>query len=74
MCYLIAKKFNEEGSIVLQLEQGERLASLSRYLTLTTLEKGIQIVTLNNLDSYKEYTPYEIIKDEAEFISRILKM
>ena len=74
MCYLIAKKFNQEGSLVLEAEQGQRLASLSKYLTLTTLEQGVQIVTLNNLESYKEYSPYKIIGDEVEFISKVTKM
>jgi hypothetical protein len=41
MCYLIAKKFNEEGSLVLEAEQGQRLASLSKYLTLTTIERDV---------------------------------
>ncbi|KGM95243.1 hypothetical protein FDC62_13830 [Clostridium botulinum] len=74
MCYLIAKKFDKEGSLVLEAEQGQRLASLSRYLTLTTLERGVQIVTLNNLDSYREYAPYILINDEVEFISKVIKM
>lgn len=74
MCYLVAKKFDKEGSLVLELEQGQRLASLSKYLTLTTLEKGIQIVTLNDLESFKEYFPYTVIDDEVEYISKVVKM
>ncbi|MCY6355270.1 DUF6718 family protein [Clostridium sp. ZS2-4] len=74
MCYLVAKKFDKEGSLVLEAEQGQRLASLSKYLTLTTLEQGIQIVTLNDLDSYKEYAPYIIINNEVEFISKVVNM
>ncbi|MDW8802486.1 hypothetical protein P8V03_15160 [Clostridium sp. A1-XYC3] len=74
MCYLVAKKFDKEGSLVLELEQGQRLASLSKYLTLTTLEKGVQIVTLNDLESFKEYFPYTVIDDEVEYISRVVKM
>lgn len=74
MCYLVAKKFNKEGSLVLEAEQGQRLASLSKYLTLTTLEHGVQIVTLNDLESYKEYSPYIVIGDEVEFISKVIKM
>ncbi|KAI3351036.1 hypothetical protein FDB55_01145 [Clostridium botulinum] len=74
MCYLVAKKFDKEGSLVLELEQGQRLASLSKYLTLTTLEKGVQIVTLNDLESFKEYFPYTVITDEAEYISKVVKM
>lgn len=74
MCYLVAKKFDKEGSLVLEVEQGQRLASLSKYLTLTTIEKGIQIVTLNDLESFKEYFPYTVIDDEVEYISKVVKM
>ena len=74
MCYLVAKKFDKEGSLVLEAEQGQRLASLSKYLTLTTLEHGVQIVTLNDLESYKEYAPYILIRDEVEFIAKVIKM
>ncbi|WP_142414222.1 DUF6718 family protein [Hathewaya massiliensis] len=74
MCYLVAKKFDKEGSLVLEAEQGQRLASLSKYLTLTTLERGVQILTLNDLDSYREYAPYILINDEVEFISKVIKM
>ncbi|KGM94798.1 hypothetical protein Z968_10880 [Clostridium novyi A str. 4552] len=74
MCYLVAKKFDKKGSLVLEAEQGQRLASLSKYLTLTTLERGVQIVTLNNLDIYREYAPYIVINDEVEFISKVIKM
>lgn len=74
MCYLVAKKFDKEGSLVLELEQGQRLASLSKYLTLTTLDKGVQIVTLNDLESFKEYFPYTVINDEVEYISKVVKM
>ena len=74
MCYLVAKKFDKEGSLVLELERGQRLASLSKYLTLTTLGKGVQIVTLNDLESFKEYSPYTVIDDESEYISKVIKM
>lgn len=74
MCYLIAKKFDKEGSLVLEAEQGQRLASLSKYLTLTTIENGVQIVTLNDLESYKEYAPYIIVNNEVEFISKVVNM
>lgn len=74
MCYLIAKKFNEEGSLVLEAEQGQRLASLSKYLILTTLERGVQIVTLNDLESYTEYSPYTVINNEVNFITKVVNM
>ncbi|WP_252217517.1 MULTISPECIES: DUF6718 family protein [unclassified Clostridium] len=74
MCYLVAKKFDKEGSLVLEAEQGQRLASLAKYLTLTTLEHEVQIVTLNDLESYKEYFPYTLVNNEVEFISKVVNM
>ncbi|WP_307720510.1 DUF6718 family protein [Clostridium tagluense] len=74
MCYLVAKKYEKEGSLVLEVEQGQRLASLLKNLTLTTLGKGIQKVTLNDLESFKEYFPYTVIDDEVEYISKVVKM
>ncbi len=74
MCYLIAKKFNKEGSLALVAEQGQRLAALSKYLTLTTLEHGVQIVTLNDLESYKEYSPYTFVNSEVDFIKEVVNM
>ncbi len=74
MGYLVAKKFDKEGSLVLEAEQGQRLASLSKYLTLTTLEHGVQIVTLDDLESYKEYFPYTLVNNEVEFISKVVNM
>ena len=74
MCYLVAKKFDIEGSLVLEAEQGQRLASLSKYLILKTIENGVQIVTLNDLESYKEYAPYIIVSNEVEFIAKVVNM
>ncbi|GCD12772.1 hypothetical protein Ctaglu_43950 [Clostridium tagluense] len=50
------------------------MASLLKNLTLTTLGKGIQKVTLNDLESFKEYFPYTVIDDEVEYISKVVKM
>ena len=47
---------------------------MSKYLTLTTIENGVQIVTLNDLESYKEYAPYIIVSNEVEFISKVVNM
>lgn len=67
MCYVIAKKFNQAGSIALEMQIGKTLSELSRKLTLQTLYKGIQIVTVSNLDAYKEYAPYKIMNNQAKF-------
>ncbi|WP_396349605.1 DUF6718 family protein [Clostridium tetani] len=42
--------------------------------SITTLENGVQIVTLNDLESYKEYAPYTVVNNEVEFISKVVNM
>ena len=56
--YLIAKKFSEEGCLAVQTEGGKALAGLVTYLGLRTLDKGIQILTVSDTETYGEYKPY----------------
>lgn len=74
MCYLIAKKRNERGCMAVEAERDKALAALVTYLGQRTLGKGIQILTVNDMDVYGEYKPYEIIPSEREFVSRVLAM
>ena len=74
MCYLIAKKFSEEGCLAVQTESGKALANLVSYLGLKTLDKGIQILTISDTETYGEYKPYTFVESEKEFISRVLEM
>lgn len=74
MCLLIAKKHDEHGCLAVKTEPSKALASLVSYLGLKTLEKGIQILTVSDMDMYGEYNPYTIVENEAEFIARVLKM
>lgn len=52
-------------------EQGQRLASLSKYLILAI---QLERVTLNDLDSYKEYSPYTLVNNEVDFIGKVVNM
>ena len=74
MCYLVAKKFNQVGSIALEIQHGKTLSELSKKLTLETLDNDIQIITISNLEAYKEYAPYKIIKDSSEFETAVLAL
>lgn len=74
MCYLIAKKFNEKGCVAVEAERGKALSALVSYLGLKTLDKGIQILTVTDMDTFGEYKPYTIISTEKEFISKVLSM
>lgn len=74
MCYLIAKKFTETGCIAVKTEGGKALANLVSYLGLKTLDKGIQILTVSDIETYGEYKPYKFVSSEKEFISKVLDM
>jgi len=74
MCYIIAKDFNKIGCIATKVENGPALASLVIYLSLKTIDKGIQIITLNDMDMFGEYKPYHMVASEAEFVKKVLEM
>lgn len=74
MCYLIAKKSDEEGCLAVQSEYGKTLSALVTYLTLKTLGKGIEILTVSDMDTFGEYKPYHLIESEALFIQKVLSM
>lgn len=62
------KKFKQVGSIALKVQQGKALSELSRRLTLETLDRDIQIITVSNLEAYREYAPYKIMKDQLRLL------
>ncbi|WP_338848836.1 DUF6718 family protein (plasmid) [Clostridium perfringens] len=74
MVYLVATNKEIEGCYALKINIGDKLASLSRHLTLETLDKGIEIFTLRSKEGYKEYSPYRIIENELEFINIVLNL
>ncbi len=74
MCYLIAKKFEEPGCIALQTESGKALAALVSYLGYKTLDKGVQILTVSDTETYGEYKPYRFLDSEKDFIATVLDM
>lgn len=41
---------------------------------LSILERCVQIVTLNDLENYKEYSTYTLINNEVDFISKVVNM
>lgn len=74
MCYLVAKKFDSVGCLAVQAERGKALSALVSYLGLKTLDKGIQILTLTDMDTYGEYKPYQVVDSEKEFIDKVFEM
>ncbi len=74
MCFLIAKKYEEPGCLALRSEGGKALALLVSYLGLKTLDKGVQILTVSDIEIYGEYKPYRFVDTEKDFISEVLDM
>lgn len=70
MCYLIAKKFNESGSIALKTVRGKELA----YFVDEFQEKigyDIQLVTITRPSAYGEYEPYHFVDSYEEFKKKV---
>lgn len=70
MCYLIAKKFNESGSIALKAVRGKELA----YFVDEFQEKigyDIQLVTITRPSAYGEYEPYHFVDSYEEFEKKV---
>lgn len=74
MCYLIAKKFNEQGCIAVKTKYGKGLADFVEELNDKVSEKEIQLVTVSRPSAYGEYDPYEMIGNMEEFRERVLSM
>ena len=74
MCYLIAKKYNEHGCIAIEAKKGKELASLVDYLGRKTYKNGTQVLTVSSKKAYGEYAPYNMLKNEKDFITAVLNM
>lgn len=66
MCYLIAKKFNQSGSIALKTTRGKELACFVDELQ-ERLGYDIQLVTITRPSAYGEYEPYHFVSSYEEF-------
>ncbi|HBF6261167.1 DUF6718 family protein [Clostridioides difficile] len=71
--YIVAKKFGKVGCIASEVESGERISALIEYLSLTMLDKGIEIIVLDKPNMYREYAPYKFLS-EVEFVCSVLSM
>lgn len=67
MCYLVAKKFNGIGSLILQTSHGQHLVDLKKRILDQVNANEIQLVTISRPSAYGEYEPYQFIDTEQEF-------
>ncbi|HHD2754431.1 TPA: DUF6718 family protein [Clostridium perfringens] len=71
---LVAKRFNETGSLVLLCDDIDKLNSVFDYLTDKSIDSNVQIVSVKGIENYKEYYPITEIMDSEEFTKRVLGM
>lgn len=66
MCYLVAKRFKQSGSIVLKTKKGRDLSNFSYHL-YKELGKDIHLITLSRPSAYGEYAPFTYVHSYEEF-------
>ena len=77
MAYVIAKKYDEKGSIAFQMNYGKEMANLVVELSKATFVKGgkgTEIFSVSNLEAWLEYSPYRVIETKEEFIEEVFKL
>ena len=74
MCYLIVKDFNKKGSIAIELNDSKEVSGLYKFLTARLRETSKQVVTISDLETWREYAPFDIINTPSEFIDKAEKM
>ena len=73
-CYLIARKAREQGCLAVRTKCSKALGNLVSYLGYRTMDKGIEILSVSDMDGYGEYRPYHLVDSEREFINLVLQM
>lgn len=68
--FVIAKMFNEKGSLSYRLKNKLELRGLPDILELLRPD-GMQVILLSGREVYAEYTPYTDIEDLREFINLV---
>ncbi|MCP1100986.1 hypothetical protein M2454_000205 [Aequitasia blattaphilus] len=74
MCYLIAKRIDDVGSLAMQTEHGQHLVAFKKKLISEIGMKDIQLITISRPSAYGEYEPYRFVDSEQEFEQAVLKM
>lgn len=67
MCYLIAKKINDVGSIALRTTHGKHLSDFKRSVENKVGYGEIQLITISRPSAYGEYEPYHFVNTEKDF-------
>ncbi|MDO5397558.1 MAG: hypothetical protein Q4G33_06485 [bacterium] len=71
MCYLIAKKINDIGSIALRTTHGKNLSEFKRQIERKVGYGEIQLITISRPSAYGEYEPYHFVNTKEDFVKAI---
>ena len=74
MCYLVAKKLDNVGSIALRTTHGTHLSQFKREIESEVGYDKIQLVTISRPSAYGEYEPYHFVDSEREFAEAVVQM
>lgn len=69
---IITKKFNEVGSIILDIDNLEKMNNRFDYLVEESFDSDVQIVSEKGIENYQEYYPITVINDSKTFTKRDL--
>lgn len=74
MCYLVAKKIDDVGSVALRTTHGKHLSHFKRKIESEVGYDKIQLVTISRPSAYGEYEPYRFVESEKEFAEAVGQM
>ncbi len=74
MCYLVAKKFGDDGCLALQTDHGKHLADFEKKLLSKVDVEKIQLVVISRPSAYGEYAPYKFADTEQEFEQGVMML
>lgn len=74
MCYLIAKKIDEIGSIAFKTTHGKQLSEFKRQIERKIGYNKIQLVTISRPSAYGEYEPYRFVDTKEDFEKSVEQM
>ncbi len=74
MCYLIAKKVDDVGSVALRTTHGKHLSEFKRKIESKVGYDKIQLVTISRPSAYGEYEPYHFVESKEAFAQAVERM
>ena len=74
MCYLIAKRIDDVGSVALRTTHGKHLSEFKRMIEEKVGYEKIQLVTISRPSAYGEYEPYSFVDTEEAFEEAVERM